>query len=558
MKLFNNSGRRCAIAAAVLAALGCAACTQVDDTLGANLVPDDQQMKVGFVTLPRLNAEGSLDTERVKQYVETRLYRTDSIKSSNLGNGYMGTQLNDTLGRRSAGFVSQFQSYYTVPEGYFGYRPMFDSAQMLLSIAAYGRDTLTEQHFAVYEVLSNDYLTADQRKDTLFYLNFDPADPKLRLYDPARKLFTFTLGGDRGPSTTTAVTMAPTEWGRDYIARLMLQKGEYEGDYSIYSTDSLAYWHETFRGLYICPDPDRPLQSSDKHTDTGGIYATKLSSSGFTVYARNREESDPSLIRDTVGMTFYFYDAYSEHGNVSVNTIRRDYADAAGSPLLPSVEQAWESDKERPEVPYAYVEGYGGAITELSLTEAFFDDLQTLLDEENAAHGKEFRTLAFSQVAMSVYFEDADYDWQTMDPSDGFDATRLVEEMNAAPSRLGLYTDYKKLTPIVDYAYLYEKNYNATIAYDGYINRSRGCYVMNVTGYIQGVWNSYVEERDAARRENRPVDMEKVEGRTVYLGPNAYDLFTSAFTLLQGDAADPEAAGLKAPVRFDITYNMVK
>lgn len=554
MKLFNNPGRL--LAALLLAALGAAACTKVDDTLGSNLVPDDQQMKVGFVTLPRPDAEGSLDTERAKQYVETRLYRTDSIKSSNLGNGYLGTQLNDTLGRRSAGFVSQFQSYYSVPDGYFGYRPMFDSVQMLLSISAYGRDTLTEQHFAVYEVLSNDYLA--QCEDTLFYLNFNPADPKLGLYDPARKLFTFTLGGDRGPTTTTAVTMTPTPEGRDYIARLMLQKGEYEGDYSIYSPDSLEFWHQTFRGLYICPDPERPLQPAAEGSDTGGIYATQLSSSGFTVYARNRQESDPSLVRDTVGMTFYFYDTYSDHGNVSVNTIRRDYAEAAGSPLHPAVEQAAESAEERPEVPYAYVEGYGGAVTELRLTEALFDDLQALLDSENASNGKQFRTMAFSQAVMSVYFEGADYDWRKMDPTEGFDGIRMVEAMDASPTRLGLYSDYKKLTPIADYAYLYEKNYSATIAYGGYVNRSRGCYTMNVTGYLQGVWNSYVEERDAARREGRDIDLGKVEGRTVYLAPEAYDLFTPAFTLLQGSAADPEAAGLTAPVRFDITYNMVK
>lgn len=39
----------------------------------------------------------------------------------------------------------------------------------------------------------------------------------------------------------------------------------------------------------------------------------------------------------------------------------------------------------------------------------------------------------------------------------------LIEEMNAAPSRLGVYTNYKTLTPISDYAYSYEQTYSTTL-----------------------------------------------------------------------------------------------
>ena len=67
--------------------------------------------------------------------------------------------------------------------------------------------------------------------------------------------------------------------------------------------------------------------------------------------------------------------------------------------------------------------------------------------------------------------------------------------MNAAQSRLGLYTDFKTLTPIADYAYPYEQSYDMKLPYGGYVNRSRGCYTMDVTGYLQGVWSSFVEAR---------------------------------------------------------------
>lgn len=41
------------------------------------------------------------DAER--PYFETRLYKTDSLKASNLGEGYFGVMHDETFGRRTAG-----------------------------------------------------------------------------------------------------------------------------------------------------------------------------------------------------------------------------------------------------------------------------------------------------------------------------------------------------------------------------------------------------------------------------------------------------------------------
>ena len=133
--------------------------------------------------------------------------------------------------------------------------------------------------------------------------------------------------------------------------------------------------------------------------------------------------------------------------------------------------------------------------------------------------------------------------------------TKLIDEMDGAQQRLGLYTDYKKLTPITDYAYSYEDNY--TISYDGYINRSRGCYAMNITGYIQTLWNSYRDERDAAKREGRAIDLKNVENRVIYLGPEAYSAYAFDVSFLQGANNDAEGE-LTAPIRLEFTYNMVR
>lgn len=102
MKQFNNFRRKLlpvAALAAVIAAVF-AGCTKVDDTLGGNLIPDNQQMKAGYVELlgEKVNP---------RKYVETRLFQSDSLIGSNISYGYFGTCINDTLGERKAGFLSQ-------------------------------------------------------------------------------------------------------------------------------------------------------------------------------------------------------------------------------------------------------------------------------------------------------------------------------------------------------------------------------------------------------------------------------------------------------------------
>ena len=556
MKRFNNFRRMLLPVAALAATIGLTlgGCTKVDDTLGGNLIPDNQQMRAGYVQLPRA------DELNPKKYVETRLFQTDSIVSSNITYGYMGSMLNDTLGHRSAGFHSQMVNYYKVDSGSFGYMPIFDSAQILLKVTSFGRDSVTEQSFAVYEVVSNKYLTEKpiapnkSQRDSTFYLNFDPVAEGV--YNPDEPLFTFTLGGEgKYPSTTSAVTLEPTEAGKKYIRRLMLQEGEYAGDYSIYSADSLKYWVEAFKGLYIAPNPEKPLTEYGK----GTIFATELTYSGLSVYGRNRVKDDPSLIKDTIGMVYYFYEDGAEFGNVSVNNVKHGYEEATIARRI-NIEEARETAENRPENPLVYVEGMGGVVTEMTFSPEFFAELEAEIAKGNA-DGKNFKTLAFSQVRMSIYFNDSDYEWEKIADGTAGDILRMTDQMNAYPARLGMYTNYKTLTPISDYAYIYEQNYGSsvTLAYNGKINRSRGCYVMDITGYMQQLWNSYMEAKADAGGEVANIDWDKVKNRSVYIGPEAYGLYTTSFGVLQGM---PTQAGTaepnNAPIRFSMAYNLIK
>lgn len=536
MKRFNSLRPLRLLAAMAVIAAVAAGCVTVDDTMGSNLTPNDQQFKAGYMTLPRT---GELNP---RKYVETRLYQTDSLRMSQLAYGYIGSQLNDTTGLCHAGFLSQFISYYRVDKGEFGYRPFLDSVVLLLSVGKYGNDTLTPQRFHIYEVTSNDYLTQKplapgaSERDTAFYMNFDPTP-----YVSSEPLFSFTFpDGEKTGPATKSVTLDVEPAGKEFVRRLFLEEGEKKGDYSVYEVDNLSDWFATFKGIYIAPAEEQT------EAGKGNIYALTLESSGFAVYGRNRAEHDPTLIQDTVGMAFYFYEAEADAGNVSVNVVRHDYAKATSAAAI-DLQSAVETNEDRPENGTLYVDAMGGVLSEITFTQEFFDELEAEITAANQKTGQQFRSLAFSQVMMEIYFPGSDYDWEHLP-----DTEHLIYRMDAAPERLGLYSDFKHLTGISDYAYYYEANYdNVKLAYDGRINRSHGCYSMNVTGYMQQLWTQYMEAKEA---NGGVADLDAVPLRTIYLGQEAYNLLGQRFTLLQGQADGQN----NAPIRFSVAYTLVR
>lgn len=536
---------RTASLAAVATVLTLAGCTKVDDTLGQNLVPEDQQLKAGYAVLGGKLKNGELNPKR---YFETRLFKTDSIVSSNLTYGYFGKMQNDTLGLRTAGFVSQYVSYYSIGEGYFGERPIFDSAQIMLSVKSYGGDTLEPQTFHVYEVKSNKYLTekpiepGSTERDTTFFYTFDPEAAGV-IEAGQQPLFTFTFpdGKTTGPATTS-VTMIPTEEGRKFVRRLMLADGAYKGKYSIYSADSLDYWVEEFKGLYIQP--------ASAAVTKGGIYATSLDASGFSLYGRSRMKEDPTLIKDTLSLAYFFYDKYADAGNVSINSVEHDYSTATiTGEMRIDPENAREGNTQRPLNPYVIAEGMGGVMTELTFTEEFFQELEALYADKAAQSDTPFTTLGINQAKLMIYYPQSDYDWRLIGDMNG-----MIRQMDASLTRLGMYTDFKRLAGVSDYYYAYEQNYGTELAYGGYINRSQGCYILNITSYIQNLWNRYRKEADAARAEGRAVNMDNVKYRSVYLAPEAYSVFTPSFSVLQGY----NDGGNHAPIKLELTYTMIK
>ena len=558
---YNRLFRAISLMSLSLAALVMGGCSMTaDNTLGANIMPEEQIMVMKHLkfqgnTIIRLNPETGLN-ERVdaslegKNFLETRLYRTDSLLASNTGNGYLGVRRSDTLGLCSAGFASTMLYMNSIDEEKgFGYMPIFDTMHMVMTINDYGGDTLVPIRYKVYELLkplAENVLHYDEkRKDTVAYVNCDLSG----MYDESKPIFEFTFPKSelsQGPSTVV-VPLENTPYSWDYARRLMLLPdnyaeagSEWDGygrtDVEVYKDDKK--WVDRFHGVYIKPD----LENTPKNR-RGAMYALDLSASGMMLQGRSRNPKDPSMIQDTVGMYYYFLDDDSEV-NSAVNKIERDYTQSlsGGAPLLKAEDMdCTKPREERPMVSTCYVEGMSGVVTEIYFTDDFLAELLAL---ETTAQ-ESYSRMGINQCLFSIYMVGADYDWLVTQGN----AVALTPALDNAVKRLGTYLNYNTLSPVIDYDYVYENQYGQNVIYNGYLDRSRGCYTLNITAHVQKLFNSI-------RQEDGTYDISKADEalRVIYVGADANSPYTFTNSVLQGMDSDKNAA----PIQIDLTYTLVK
>ena len=559
MKNFSNRLRHIAyLLSLFFVALLFEGCTMTEDsTLGSNMMPEEQVM-----TMRHLRFRGSKviaynpdagtneESDTGKEFFETRLYRTDSLLSSNIEQGYMGIRRSDVFGLRTAGFASTILYMNALDEEKgFGYMPIFDTMKLVLTVENYGGDTLVPIRYRVYELrksLAENVLKYDdnREKDSVAYINCDLSG----VYDASKPIFEFTFPKSElkeGPSTVM-IPMESTPHSWDFARRLMLipdnyESGEWDGygnkGVEIYKDDEK--WSEKFYGLYI--EPVLEQTPSDKEC---AMYALDLSASGIMLQGRSRNEKDPSMIKDTVGMYYYFYDEDSKF-NASVNKVTHDYSQ---SQLKNIVMDGAKSREERTKVSTCYVEGLGGPSTEIYITDDF---LNALCDLESDAAGENYSKVGVNQCILTMYVEGADYDWNVTQGSSKDE--NFVKMLDRSFTRLGTYLNYNTLSPIADYDYLYEKSYNSELAYGGYLDRSRGCYTMNITAYIQQLYNyaKSVRQEDGTFLFDESDD--NYVKRTIYIGAEATSPYAFSESVLQG-----AGQGLAAPIAIDLTYTLVK
>jgi len=539
-----------------------------DSSLDSSITPEGEVMVMRHLkfkgnNIIRYNSE--TDKNEVtdaslegRNFVETRLYRTDSLLSSNLGKGYMGVRRSDVFGLRTAGFASTILYMNAIDEDNgFGYMPIFDTMKLILSVKNYGGDTLVPIRYKVYELLkplAENVLKYDEKRkeDSVAYINCDLSG----VYDENKPIFEFTFPNSEageGPATIM-LPMENTDYSWDFVRRLMLIPDNYAdagSDWDGWGKSGIEHykddekWVNKFYGVYIKPD----LVNTPSRKE-GAIYALDLTASGFMLQGRSRNPQDPTMIKDTVGMYYYFVDNDSKY-NASVNRIEHDYSQSlsgGASDLNRVVMDKSKPREERTMVSTCYIEGLGGPATEIYLTDDWLNELLALETSE----GEYFSKMGINQCLFTIYIEGAFYDWELTQSN----AMNLIDRLNKSFSRVGAYMDYTTLSPIVDYDYVYEKQYETESVFGGYIDRSRGCYVLNMTAHIQQLFNyaKSVRQEDGTFAFN-----ENDKGyvpRTIYIGVEATDPYNLSESALQG--MDNKLSNNEAPIQIDLTYTLIK
>ncbi len=518
------------IAVAALMTLGCT--TTADYTLGEEFAPTNQQM----ITRHRLYKNGVLSEINCEdapcRVFETRLFKTDSVPSDRLGTFYLGLQKHNRFGVRKLGFSSQFLHMISIDDSIgFGYRPVYDSTTLIFELDTFVGDSTRPIQYNVY--LLTDDLVDWEAEDTTFYVSYDPREQG-HIAQNAEPIFTFKFPDQENGvyTTSTEFRIQESEGGKKLVYELfgmdkLDANGNATNNIDLYESDSAFI--RKYKGVWIEPAEEQP-------EGEGHAIAFSDQTSGFVVYGRVRNPgADADIITDTISIPYYFNDTYSEgFGNVTAQSARYNFegTELEGLPIL-------EQEANRAEVDMAYVDGCGGILTELRFTDEF------LLSLHNISSGdKEYVSAAINQAALRFYLDGSDYDYNKIDP------LPMTDRMNESISRLGMYTNYKNLTPIVDYLYTQEDD--GSLYYDGYLNRSRAMYEMNITSFVQKLVNDLLKLEPKA---DGSIDLSELETtRTLYLAPSAYDRFTFNRSVIQGSNTDTNPASIS----LELTYTLVK
>ncbi len=482
------------------------ACTEVDDRLGAGLIPKNQRMEIE-VTSP-------------ENGVRTFLYRKDSIPSSRTGRGYFGRTVDadGIFGAQTSSVLLQFHPVslpYAEEEGY-GLNPIVDSAVLLMTLDGTRGDTTVVQRFDVWDVVPGTMPLL--HRDSTYYTNFPIERYK------GEKLFEFTHTGKRDVNAR----LFPTAAGKEYLNSIVNIKGD---DWDDYITDSLFL--KRFQGLYITPAGDSPAAAA--------LYGADLSASGIQLHVRNHDTLDVSAIYDTLTTLFMFRDtdaaatmntAAESWQNVSVNMTHFDYTGSVLGGLEAQTNGFTDTLPTSTPLSTLYVQSMNGVGTYLRFSDELVEEIRNLRFkvDEGQKTGKD---IAINRAMMRIWIEND-----------------TVEGLDASMPRLGSYLNLKTLFPIPDYQYAQEQYQNElsisqggggySLPYGGYLNRSNGYYELDITSYIQQL--SRMKEDDPQFQFISPA---------IFIGPAAEQFIGLGQSVLKG-------LGSERPVSITITYTIIE
>ncbi len=517
-------------------------CSDVDSNLGANFLPDGNDMTVGQLDLKGVNRNGA-------RTISSRLFSTTKINSATQSYGAIGIENNEEFGLRRSGLFAQYTPTGKIdPDEKFGYKPFIDSMVIFLGVDKISGDSTYVCTYEVYEVVDDSFLVNSD--DSLFSVDYDIMASGALNPEP---LFEFVYPDQaNGVYTNESLAMSVnmSESGVALGDRLLL-KGD-DLDHRVYNGDYEKFV-ENFKGLYIIP------KESYVAPGEGATYTLTMSLSGFGFTGRNLYEEDPTIVSDTIRMSYNFRDDAIDVGGVSIQSVFRDYSTAGFDSSLVKSES-------NPTVEYTNrirVEGLGGVVSEIVFERGLFEELdQALVDG-----GDEYTNIFINNAYLRVYAEMAQGNNIFVD-EEIFSADD-IKKMALYPSRLGLYNtyatyldedNYSMLEGVEDYDYYNEIVYGVTSNFNGFFNRTQGCYQMYIPLQLQNMWNKYLVAKEQAGGDIDAIDWEGATWNKTYLAPVADDLFSPRYVTLQGGAGFDNAEGTetKAPIRLGITYTLLK
>lgn len=409
-------------------------CTDVDDSLGLNFVPENQKTKVVF-----------------KEFTGIQAYLTknDSIQSNNQGVAFLGTKKSNVFGTTHASALLQFlPGRFANEDERFGYKPVADTLKMRLKVKnSSGKAIPGGQKFYIYRVKDK------VSRDSTYYTWFDGAAAS-----ELTPLFEFMLN----KSIEEYIYLQSVgEAGTKFMQELV------NASKDVYDKDTLFY--KTFKGLYIAPELSADM---DKEIFCAGL---KFEESHLLMIYHNHDKdsvenaggsiSEEDALtgkfnKDTLSMAFYFDDTqYSP--NTSINCIKHDYA---GTQITINPDDTAAVGGRVTET--SYVQTLAGVTTYLRLPDEFVAKIKSDISFDRSEYSK----MQIKKAMITFKLKE-----RPVTP----------EIMNAAPNRLGMYHSYsKKFAGIPDYYYQYEEQ-GGKLQYNGNINRSHGYYAMDITNYIQ-------------------------------------------------------------------------
>ena len=484
-------------------------CTEVDDSLGLGMVPQDQKLLVVMDTL-----------KGVKAYVA----KEDSQPASHLRRMVLGSRKTD-FGVTSASGIYQFmplESSESRGYPYFGEGAKVHQAYIALYINHISGNTNVEQTFYVYPLLDT------IRYDTTYYANFDPLTDDnqngLQKVDLSEgPLFTFTMKNEitgrvfkkiwevkEGDEELEGDQFAGGDElynrGRKYLKDIIALEKEVWDD----ENTGEGLFHKACPGFYIVRasdvreyaeknnlqnvtvDVDEPQDAAIYEILMADSYyledlsyltmfthtpkTTSLSNIRKTAASRADEEEEEEPQYDTLETRFYFDDQAADYpnlSNLSIALIRHDYSGTMldGETFTDTLAVAGGGMPASEPKKTFYVQSMLGPSGYLYFDDAFKAKLQEIFDQNGDEYKSVFINKAQLIIPMAKDAEEPDY----------------YLASNAAPSRVGLYLNMKGSYPvnIPDYPYLDEAVNNYKSTFVGYLNYTKGRYEMDISTYLR-------------------------------------------------------------------------